>query len=347
MRFFLAAAVLAASLPPAHSRPRAAARAPPRATHPAPSPLPLAQRTWLAPGAPIDSRVRALMAQMSADEKAMQLLYECAERLDAGWNASSWAATSIGTVGIECSGYTPGMNVSQRIASARAYQQGALAYSRLGIPVTFSIETSHCGAAGGTIFPMGATQGASWDPALVHDIAAAIAAEARAWGGSRGLSPEINVVTDPRFGRSEENFGEEGLLCARMAEAATIGLQGGAAMPTDYLPDLGVGLIAEAKHCCVYGFSGLDGGAADISEKTLHDVYLKPWRAAVRAGLRGAMQSHNELNSVPMHANAAIMKDLFRGAWNYTGFFASVRLRTRLAPFHPICLTPYPSPSLF
>lgn len=296
---------------------------PPSQTHPVPPPIPLSQRTWLTPGAPIDTRVKALMAAMTPDEKAMQLVYECAGNMNAGWNASSWAGTSIGTVGIECSGYTSGTNMTQRIANLRAYQQGAIAYSRLGVPVTFSIETSHCGAAGGTIFPMGATQGSSWNVSLVGEIATVIAAEARAWGGSRGLSPEINPVTDPRFGRTEENWGEEPMLVARMARAAVIGLQGGEAQPTDYLPDLSTGLIAEAKHCCVYGFSGLDGGAADVSEKTLHDVYLKPWRAYIKAGGRGMMMSHNELNGVPMHANAGIMKDLFRGQWNYTGFFGS------------------------
>jgi len=248
-------------------------------------------RPWMNANQPIADRVKALMAVMTPDEKAMQLNYECAGNLADGWNASSWQGTSIGVVGIECSGYPSGANMSERISFVREYQLGALKYSRLGIPVTFTIETSHCGAAGGTIFPMGVTQGASWNVSLVSEVQATIALEARAWGGDRGLSPEINVVTDPRFGRTEENFGEEPLLVSRMAEAAVIALQGGRAMPTEYLPDPTSGIVAEAKHCCVYGYSGLDGGAADVSEKTLHDVYLKPWRAFIRAGGRGMMMS--------------------------------------------------------
>ena len=278
-------------------------------------------RPWLAPGQPIAARVQALMAQMTNEEKAMQLVYECAT----GWNwtQASWAATSIGSVGIECSAPVSGATVEQRIASLRGYQQGALASSRLGIPATFVIETSHCGAAGGTIFPMGVSQGATWNATLVGEIAAAIALEARAWGGDRGLSPEINIVTDPRFGRTEENFGEEPLLVATMAEAAVVGLQGGRQLPTEYLADASTGIVAEAKHCCAYGVSGLDGGAADISDATLHNVYLKPWRAFIRAGGRGMMMSHNDLNGLPMHANVDIMKHLFRETWNYTGFFHS------------------------
>ena len=213
----------------------------------------------------------------------MQLVYECAN----GWNwtQASWTSTSIGSIGIECSPAVAGATVAERITALRGYQIGALNQSRLGIPATFVIETSHCGAAGGTIFPMGATQGASWNVTLVAAIARAIGVEAAAWGGSRGLSPEINVVTDPRFGRTEENFGEEPLLVAMMAEAAVVGLQGGRAMPTEYLADPTSSVVAEAKHCCVYGASGLDGGAADVSDATLHNVYLKPWRAFIRAGV--------------------------------------------------------------
>ena len=81
------------------------------------------------------------------------------------------------------------------------------------------VYTSPAGAAGGTIFPMGVTQGASWNTTMVHHIGKAIAVEARAWGGDRGLSPEINVVTDPRFGRTEENFGEDPALVEAMAGA--------------------------------------------------------------------------------------------------------------------------------
>ena len=285
-------------------------------------PRTLAARPWLAPGQPIAARVSALLAAMTLEEKAAQLAADCSSTLN--YTSEAFAATGFGTIGIECSSFpnADATDMAGRIALARQYQLDALRVSRLGIPVTFHIETSHCGAAGGTIFPMGITQGASWDVDLVGEVAAVIALEARAWGGTRGLSPEINVVTDPRFGRSEENFGSDPLLVTKMAERATVALQGGdGAGPSDYLGATGV--AAEAKHCCAYGVSGLDGGAADVDDKTLHDVYLKPWRAFIRAGGRGMMMSHNNLNSVPMHANSAIMKSLFRGQWGFQGFFGS------------------------
>ena len=288
---------------------------------------PPAHRPWLAP-APIAQRVSLLLAAMTDEEKAQQLLYDCAGNIFDGYNSTGWGSNSIGAMGIECSGYPAGATMQQRIAALRAFQQQNLATSRLGIPISFVIETSHCGAAGGTIFPMGATQGATWDASLVTQVASAIALEARAWGGDRGLSPEISLSTDPRFGRTEENFGEEPLHGSVLAAAAVAGLQGGPEMPTDYLAAFDTAIVAEAKHCCAYGFSGLDGGAADLSEKALHDVYLRPWRAFIKAGGRGMMASHNDLNGKPMHAGGVtarggVFQQLFRGAWNYTGLVHS------------------------
>ena len=165
-----------------------------------PALLPL-ERPWLAPSQPIAARVASLLAAMTDEEKASQLLYFCADDLFAGYNATGWGSNSMGAMGIECSGYPAGSTMAQRIAALRAFQQQNIQVSRLGIPISFVIETSHCGAAGGTIFPMGATQGATWNSSLVREAFAAIALEARAWGGDRGLSPEISLSTDPRWGR--------------------------------------------------------------------------------------------------------------------------------------------------
>jgi len=192
-------------------------------------------RPWLSnPSQPISQRVSSLMSQMTLDEKIAQLSADCSNTLN--YTQESWQSTSFGTIGIECSSHVDLENstMADRIQIARQYQLDALKYSRLGIPVTFHIETSHCGAAGGTIFPMGITQGASWNITLVGEIASTIALEARSWGGSRGLSPEINIVTDPRFGRSEENFGSDPLLVTKMTEQAVLGLQG-IGQPDEYL----------------------------------------------------------------------------------------------------------------
>jgi beta-glucosidase len=139
-------------------------------------------------------------------------------------------------------------------------------------------------------------------------------------GVTRGFSPEINVCTDPRFGRTEENFGEDPCLVASMGVAAVHGLhQGNTEGPTGYLPPHAI--ASEAKHAAAYGFGGKDGAAADLSTRTLHDVYLRPWREYAAAGGRGAMLSHNAINDVPAHANQELMDYIRCGARFSTGIY--------------------------
>ena len=116
-------------------------------------------------------------------------------------------------------------------------------------------------------------------------------------------------------------FGEDPTHVAACTVAAVTGLQGGSGLPSTYVDNQHI--VCEAKHCCAYGAGGRDGNSADVSQKTLHDVYLRSWDAYVKAGGRGMMLSHNELNGVQMHANPEIMTDHFRGELQYQGFFAS------------------------
>jgi beta-glucosidase-like glycosyl hydrolase len=283
------------------------------------------ERPWMDAAKPIPERVKLLMATMTLEEKAAQLLHT-----SIGLNASNPGVLArikgggMGAMTIEANSPANGSTCGAecRIGRLRELQLAFINGTRLGIPLSFVIETSHCGAAGGTIFPMGITQGASWNASLAHEVGRAIAKEARAWGGDRGLSPEISVCSDPRFGRIEENFGEDPAHATAFAVAAVTGLQGGTAAPSEYLPD-DEHVVCEAKHCCAYGAGGRDGQSADMSPKTLHDVYLRPWDAFVAAGGRGMMLAHNELNGIQMHMNSAIMTDHFRTKLGYEGFFAS------------------------
>lgn len=178
--------------------------------------------------------------------------------------------------------------------------------------------TAACGASGlahdmGCIFPMPAGQGASWNRTLVRSIAAAIARETRASGADRGFSPELQVCTDPRFGRTQENFGGDPFLVSELGVAATLGLHGGdTSGPTGYLPNFNTTITSEAKHYAAYGFGDADGAPADVSIPTLYDVYLKPWKAYVNAGGRGAMASHNSVNGRPCHSSSWLLTDVFR-----------------------------------
>lgn len=253
---------------------------------------------WMDASKPVDTRVALLLKEMTNIEKQAQTIH-----LTGGaWPDvyKKYGATSFGAYP------GGGTGTPASIQAQNEHQSYFVNNSRLHIPVTFHYETLHSGGGGATIFPMPCLQGSTWDLELVGQTARIIGLEAAANGGDRGFSPEINVCTDPRFGRTEENFGEDPKLVAAMGAAAVKGLHNGNTEgPSGYLPTGAI--VSEAKHAAAYGYGGKDGMAADISPRTLHDVYLRPWREYKEAGGRGAMLSHNSINDVPAHADPELM----------------------------------------
>lgn len=195
---------------------------PPPPTPPIPPPPPKpTHRPWLDATLLIPQRVSLLMAEMTLEEKLLQLVHadlgygpppsnggrgswNQTEKVLAlgGWGATSASGAAIGPPsGPHLRGAADGPQpacsppggAECRITALRELQLAFLNHTRLGIPVSFIEETSHSGGAGGTIFPMGVTQGATWNVSLSHAVGEAIALEARSKGIDRGLSPEINV----------------------------------------------------------------------------------------------------------------------------------------------------------
>ena len=195
-------------------------------------------QAWLDRNKTVDERVSLLLAAMTNEEKQAQTIHSTGCSLDEC--VAAFGKTGIGAIPQE------GTDGPSIIARRNAFQGALMNNSRLHIPVSFHQETLH-GANAGVIFPMPASQGASFNAELVRSIAAAIAAEASATGTDRGFSPELNVPTDPRFGRSEENFGEDPALVAALGVAAVVGLHAGNTEgPSSYLPDGAIS--SEAKH---------------------------------------------------------------------------------------------------
>ena len=260
---------------------------------------------------------------MTNEEKQAQTIHTTGCTLDEC--ISAFGKTGIGAIPQE------GDDGPSIVARRNQFQGALMNNSRLHIPVSFHQETLH-GANAGVIFPMPASQGASFNAALVRAIASLIALEASATGTDRGFSPELNVPTDPRFGREffslapapkhyrktynfmrypnqtglEENFGEDPTLVSALGAAAVQGLHAGnTGGPSSYLPPFAI--ASEAKHFAAYAFGGKDGMAADVSPRTLHDVYLRPWKAYAEAGGRSAMMAHNSINQQPCHGSAEFM----------------------------------------
>lgn len=211
-----------------------------------PPPPPPAQTPWLDPTLPVDERVTLLLAVMTNEEKQAQTIHLTGGEL--ADVTAAYGATGLGALPQE------GSDGPSILARRNAFQGALMNNSRLHIPVSFHEETLH-GANGGVIFPMPAAQGASFNAQLVQDIARVVALEAAATGTDRGFSPELNVPTDPRFGRTEENFSEDPCVVSTLGAAAVLGLHAGnTGGPSAYLP---AGAIAsEAKHFAVSGVSG-------------------------------------------------------------------------------------------
>ena len=265
---------------------------------------------WLDASLPVDARVAALLAELTQAEKVAQTVH-----LTGGAFADvvrAYGATGLGAF----PSYSGGVG---GLAARNALQAAIMNASRLQLPVSFHSETLHGACGGCTIFPMPAAQGATWNAPLVGAVARAIAVEAFATGIDRGFSPEINVPTDARFGRTEENFGEDPMLVGALGAAAVRGLHGGdagAGGPSSYLPAFAI--VSEAKHAAAYAFGGKDGMAAELGERALHDVYLRPWREYAQAGGRGLMLAHNSINQLPCHSSTPLMAWL-RAQGNLSG----------------------------
>ena len=255
---------------------------------------------------PIPQRVAALLAQMNATEKIAQLIYGGAPQ-DV---PALLARFPYGTGSIIAG---PG-NPKDFPAWRNAVQAAFLNASRLKIPVSFYQETMRsAGVGGSTLYPVGAGLGATWNVSALYAIGRAIAEETSALGVDRSLSPVIQVATDARWGRLQENFGELPAHTGALGAAMARGLLGPNSLggADSYLNDT-ASIVVTAKHALAYGESSTDGYTTDASVRKVMDTFLRPWRELALVGGRGMMASHEALNWVPMHANSDVLDGLLR-----------------------------------
>ncbi len=203
--------------------------------------------------------------------------------------------------------------------------------TRLGIPVVFHDECLHGHIAPkGTSYPQAIALASTWDPGLLHEVFAATAAEARARGVQQCLAPVLDLARDPRWGRTEETYGEDPYLVSRLGVAAITGFQGTA-------PGIDKAhVMATAKHFAVHGQpeGGTNVGPANYSERTIREYWLKPFEVAVKeAHVATVMPSYNEIDGIPSHSNKHLLQDILRQEWGFQGlvtsdYFGPTELRT-------------------
>ncbi len=261
----------------------------------------------------IERRIDELLKQMTLDEKVGQLnLYSSTFDVTgpppaAGANERRYQDIRSGLVG--------GMlNVTGAEATRRA-QQLAVDNSRLGIPLIFGFDVIH---GYRTMLPIPLADAASWDLEAVNAAARVAAAEASAAGLHWTFAPMLDVSRDARWGRVMEGAGEDPYLVSRIAEARVRGFQGEDLSAVDTV-------AACAKHFAGYGFAeaGRDYNTVDISERTLQEVVLPPFRAAVQAGVATVMNAFNEIGGVPATADSRLLREVLMGDWGFQGFVVS------------------------
>lgn len=194
--------------------------------------------------------------------------------------------------------------------------------TRLNIPHMQAGECLHgVVATGATSFPQAIALGSTWDPSLAERVASAIAKEARALGIQHCYTPMLGVVRDARWGRFEEAYGEDAFLVSRMGVGFINGLQGRGKQRFDRDH-----VVATAKHFVADGepLLGANGGAMEMSLRSLHEIHLPPFKAAVQeAGVGAIMPAHHTINGVPCHINTYTLNDVLRKEYGFDGLIVS------------------------
>ena len=199
------------------------------------------------------------------------------------------------------------------------YLQSLAMQSRLKIPVIFGIDAIHgnANAPDNTVYPTNIGLASSFDTEMAYKIARQTAKEMRAMNMHWTFNPNVEVPHDPRWGRVGETFGEDPYLVTQMGIQTVKGYQGDLNSEND--------VLACIKHFVAGSepINGTNGSPADLSERTLREVFFPSFKAGVDAGAMSAMMSHNELNGIPCHSNEWLMTEVLRKEWGFKGFIVS------------------------
>ncbi len=200
-------------------------------------------------------------------------------------------------------------------------QKWIVEHTGLGIPVLFHDECLHGHVAPqGTSYPQAIALASTWDTNLVQSVFSATALEVRARGVQQCLAPVVDLARDPRWGRTEETYGEDPYLTSRIGVAAVHGFQGsGPVIDQSHV-------MATMKHFAVHSQpeSGTNVGPGNYSEHVVREYFLKPFQAAIQeAHAASLMPSYNELDGIPNHSNRHLLDDVLRQEWGFRGLVVS------------------------
>jgi beta-glucosidase len=258
----------------------------------------------------IPQKVDALLKKMTLAEKIGQL-----NQYNGDWEPTGPVTADVGNKldAIKRGEVGSVLNIVG-VKHTRVFQEAAM-QSRLKIPLLFGQDVIH---GYSVTFPIPLAEAASWDLKAIEQSARIAATEAAAGGVHWTFAPMVDIARDPRWGRVMEGAGEDPYLGSLIATARVKGFQGKGLGNLD-------AVMACAKHFAAYGAAtgGRDYNSVDMSLRTLWEIYLPPFKAALDAGAATFMNSFNDLNGTPATGNRYLQRDILKGKWGFKGFVVS------------------------
>ena len=271
---------------------------------------------------PIEERVRLLMNEMTLEEKVGQM-----NQYNGFWDVTGPAPKS-GTAELKYDhlkkGLVGSMLTVRGVKEVKAVQKIVVEQTRLGIPLIIGFDVIH---GYKTLSPIPLAEAASWDLEAIKKSSQVAASEAAASGINWTFAPNVDITREARWGRVMEGAGEDPYLGSKIAIARIRGFQG------ETIADLAKPntVAATLKHYAAYGFAeaGKEYNTVEISNSTLFNIVLPPFKSAVEAGAKTIMNSFNVYNGVPATASTFLQRDILKNKWNFKGFvisdYASIR----------------------
>ena len=269
----------------------------------------------------IEDRVADLLPRMTLEEKVDQIATGWENRMEIIDPTGTYTSEEARKIILNEWGAEMKVTARQYANLRNGVQRYQREKTRLGIPVLFYSESLHgLMENGSTSFPQALGLAATWDPALVKRVFTAAGDEAASRGVGQVYSPVLDIARDPRWGRTEETYGEDPYLVSRMGVAAIEGLQG-----DDFLINRHH-VLATAKHFAVHGQpeGGTNTAPGNYSERIIRENFLVPFQAAVEEARVGSvMASYNEIDGVPSHMNRWLLDKVLRQEWGFRGYITS------------------------
>lgn len=269
----------------------------------------------------IENRVKDILSRMTVEEKVAQTLGVWSmvgtEGAFSPDSVKKYAFHGLGTLHRRYLNQT----YEEAAEESNKIQKYFIENTRLGIPVLINSEGLHgLMAKNATVFPMAIGLASSWDTELFHRIYSAVALESRALGIQQLFSPNLDIVRDPRWGRTDENFGEDTYLTTRLGVEIIKALQGnGIIIDNKHV-------AATAKHFAGHGQpeGGVNQAPGNLPTRELYSMFFPPFEAAINeAKVRVIMASYNEIDGIPSHKNKWLLRNVLREEFGFNGIVIS------------------------